>query len=247
MGLFSRKPSRAEQAKMLAISQRIMPIALLIGLLAGCASPLPPVHLRSWESMSPIANCPYRNVYVEFAFNDMKNRETLYTGWQEAEIDRQKMIGVLAGQIQRAGWVRVVNEEEAAFIVGSTGMQVQGISGQIGISLGIGPTLKVAHHAYIASLSDPEFPLPRDGFGASQTIYVSGGSYTNAALVSQLDLLLQASQVRSLPTVAALCDVRAQLTNEGTSLEELREELVREIEQVRERHRQEKRLQIDVE
>jgi hypothetical protein len=185
---------------------------------------------------------------VEYADPAAKERErdTLFPGWQDAEIDRQKMIGLLGGDVQRAGWLRVLNQDDAAFILSATGQRMQGSGNNIAVSLALLPTMKTNHHAYVASLSDPNFPLPTEGFGSAHMIVIYG-SYTDRELFRHLDLLLQASQIRSLRTAAALCETRAKLTEEGTSLEELRGELVREIEQVRERHRQEKRLQVDVE
>ena len=205
-----------------------------------------------WAEESPVADCPYLNVFVDPSF-EHPQKDRFYPGWRDIEPYRVWFLNDIGRGIPKAGWHVVAEREDAAFVLTSAGFRLSGNMLRM-IDISLSPTHKTIHHAFIASLNDSKFPLRDRGFGASHTLTMPRGPVSEVDfrnfIDGGLDKFLDFTKVQAFETVAALCETREQLTKEGTSLEELRRELIVEIQRVRrarKREKQEKELNLEIE
>jgi hypothetical protein len=226
-----------------------------------------PTRLRAWAEVSPDADCPYLNVFVD-STHEYPEKDKFFPGWRDAEPYRVEFLDSAARSLPAASWRVVANSEEAAFTLKSSG-QVHGRAEAFDLTLIFAPTRRTIRQAYVASLTNPRFPLrdtglfgaliPRfrssDGelFGALMTFTVVG-SQNEAELQDHIDRFLEWTQAQAFEAVAALCDTRrAQPTAEvadegkGKNLEKLRKELVEEMKRVRREQLREKQKQLRLE
>ena len=117
------------------------------------------------------------------------------------------------------------------------------------VHLGMRGELNLGRHLFVVAIADESFPF-RGGAGG-------GYNFVNASLADQQlldsDVETGIKWIHALDSeqLAALCTIRSELIDEGwTSVEELRNELIREMEQVRQarsRAGQQKNLELEVE
>jgi hypothetical protein len=244
--------------------------------IAGCARPLHPsanvaepnpTGLRAWSDVSPHADCPYLNVFVD-PTQESSQEVTLPRGWAEAEPYRVEFIHSAARSLPAASWRVVEDREQAAFTLRSSG-QIHGGAEAFDVTLVFAPTHRTIHQAYVASLNNPRFPLrdtglfgaliPRfrssDGelFGAWMTFTVAG-SHSEVELHDDVYRFLEFTQAQAFEAVAALCETRARSTEQAIDerdLEKLRKELVDEMQRVRrerlDQKKRAKKLKLEVE
>jgi hypothetical protein len=222
-----------------------------------------PAKLRAWAEVSPHADCPYLNVFVD-STNEHPEKDRFFPGWREAEPYRVELLDSAARSLPAASWRVVDDSAEAGFTLKSSG-QVHGRTKAFDLTLLFAPTRKTIHQAYVASLNNPRFPLRDSGlfgaliprfqsrddeqFGASMTFAVMG-SYSEVELQGHINRFLEWTQAQAFEAVAALCDTgRARSTDESKNLEQLRKELVEEMQRVRReklREKQRKELKLEV-
>lgn len=224
-----------------------------------------PTKLRAWAEVSPHADCPYLNVFVD-STQEYPEKDKFFPGWRDAEPYRVEFLDSAAKGLPAASWRVVANSEEAAFTLKSSG-QTHGSSEAFDLTLIFAPTRRTIRQAYVASLTNPRFPLrdsglfgaliPRfrstDGelFGALMTFTVVG-SFSEVELQNHVHRFLEWTQAQAFEAVAALCETRraqptAEVTHEGKNLEKLRKELVEEMQRVRRERLREKQKQLKLE
>jgi hypothetical protein len=224
-----------------------------------------PTKLRAWAEVSPHADCPYLNVFVD-ATQEYPEKDKFFPGWRDAEPYRVEFLDSAARSLPAASWRVVADSEEAAFTLKSSG-QVHGGAEAFDLTLIFAPTRRTIRQAYVASLTNPRFPLrdsglfgaliprfrSRDGelFGALMTFTVVG-SYSEVELQNHVNRFLEWTQAQAFEAVAALCETRraqptAEVTHEGKNLEKLRKELVEEMQRVRRERLREKQKQLKLE
>lgn len=251
-----------------------VPAALAICLLSigGCARELPPetlagprpIKLRAWAEVSPHADCPYLNVYVD-ATREYPEKEPLLRGGTDAEPYRVGLLDSAARSLPAASWRVVGDSEEAAFTLRSSG-RMYANANAFDLTLIFAPTRTTIDQAYVASLNNPRFPLRDSGlFGALIPRFRSGdgglfeasmtftvvGSHSETELRDHIDRFLELTQTQAFEAVAALCETREKLTDkateDGTNLEALRKELVEEMQRVRRERLREKQKELKLE
>jgi hypothetical protein len=216
--------------------------------------------------VSPHADCPYLNVFVDPTHEVSQNDKPL-RGSREAETYRVEFLDSAARSLPAASWRVVGDPEKAAFTLKSSGRTHDGV-GSFDVTLVFAPTHSTIHRAYVASLNNPRFPLrdsglfgaliPRfrsdDGelFGVWMTFTVPG-SPGEVELHDDIYRFLEFTQSQAFEAVAALCETAARSTHEVVDderdLEELRQELVDEMKRVRRerlRDKGAKKLELEV-
>ena len=189
-----------------------------------------PTKLRAWAEVSPHADCPYLNVFVD-STHEYPEKDRFFPGWRDAEPYRVEFLHSAARGLPAASWRVVGDSEEAAFTLKSSG-QMHGRAKTFDLTLIFAPTHKTIYQAYVASLNNPRFPLrdsglfgalipkfrSRDGelFGALMTFTVVG-SYSEVELQNHINRFLEWTQAQAFEAVAALCETRAKLTAEVTA------------------------------
>jgi len=237
---------------------RLALILFLASCLSGCLTPsrLPPelpISLRqelnsqlTADERAVVASCPYFNFVVEYE-NPMLEKEKFNPGWQRADVDRRRFLEASRQTLTAFGYHIVPDASDASFTLVANGGDVIGQVGQLFASVSFAPRPKLQHHIFIAAMNDESFPFVVS-VGASRTSMWSGW-YAEDFLWESAKVLAELSWSESSRTLLALCETRANLIDEGVTLEELRQELVAEIQrfrQQRERGRQGKQLELEV-
>ena len=219
----SREPS-------LSVASALSVCILSIG---GCARELhaenlarpTPTKLRAWAEVSPHADCPYLNVFVD-SKHEYPEKDRFFPGSRDAERYRVEFLDSAARGLPAASWRVVGDSEEAAFTLKSSG-QMHGSANAFDLTLIFAPTRRTIYQAYIASLNNPRFPLRDSGlfgaliprfrsgedelFGAFMTFTVVG-SYGEVELQDHVNRFLEWTQAQAFEAVAALCEPGAKLT-----------------------------------
>lgn len=213
--------------------------ALLMALVAGCASSQPSATALSAESRSADA-CDYLNVFVVVD-------ESYRAADPDVEWIRQLVLAESAVALSRLGPKIVFERSEAYWRLHAEGWS--DAWGNVLVHVGLQPELKLGRDMF-AVLTAGE-PLPyRGGIG-------SGYNFADPVPpdVEELRRRVEAGMSwiwqREAEQVLALCEVRARLIEEGwTEIDELREELIKEIQHVRReraRAQRDKQLQLEME
>jgi hypothetical protein len=108
--------------------------------------------------------------------------------------------------------------------------------------------LKLGRHLFVVAMADESFPF-RGGTGGSYN-FVKASLANTQLLGSQVETGMRWIWRLDSEQIAALCEVRSTLIGEGWAVEELRQELIEEMEQIRRtraRASQQKNLEIEVE
>jgi hypothetical protein len=210
---------------------------LYLVLLVGCAN-AEPAAAGKGDLQSP-DSCEYRNVFVEFdnAFQVNDPR---------VEPLRQAILKRAAGVFPKLGLETVADPSEAYWrLFANAWMDRQG---NPLVHLGMRGELKLGRHLFVVAMADESFPF-RGGTGGSYN-FVKASLANTQLLGSQVETGMRWIWRLDSEQIAALCEVRSTLIGEGWAVEELRQELIEEMEQIRRtraRASQQKNLEIEVE
>jgi hypothetical protein len=222
----------------ITFSRTVLRAPLYWALLVVCANTAP-AGADSGDPQPP-DSCEYRNVLVEiddpFRVNDARI-EPLRLAILSRSVEVFPELGLKA----------VTDPSEAYWrLFANAWMDRQG---NPLVHLGMRGELKLGRHLFVVAMADESFPLRG----------VAGGGY-NFVNTPLADTQLFDSQVETgmrwiwgldSEQIAALCAIRSELIDEGwTTIEELRNELIEEMDQVRRaraRASQEKSLELEVE
>jgi hypothetical protein len=196
-------------------------LILYLALLVGCASS-PPRPTQN-EEVLPSDPCEYRNVFVMF-------EEPLQSSDPRVEPLRRAILGRAAEVLPSLGLRAVSDPSEGYWRLFADAWM--GSQGNPLVHLGLRGELRLGQHLFVVMMADEGFPY-RGGVG---------GSY-NFATASLRDIRMLESQVETgmrwiwdldSEQIDALCVIRSELIDEGwVAVEELREQLIEEMEQVR--------------
>jgi hypothetical protein len=207
-------------------------------LLAGCANtePMPAV---SGDSRPPDA-CEYRNVFVEFDIPSQRNDPRV----------GPLRVAVLksAEEVFRELGMAAVDDPSEAYwrLFADAWVDRQG---NPLVHLGLRGELKLGRHLFVVAMADESFPF-RGRAGGSYN-FVNASLANKQLLDAQVETGMRWIWRLDSEQVAALCAIRSELIDEGwTEIEELRNELIEEMEQIRRaraRASQQKKLEVEVE
>jgi hypothetical protein len=211
--------------------------SLYLILLVGCANTEPAIAGKE-DPQSP-DSCEYRNVFIEFDNPFQVNDPRV-------EPLRRAILSRAAEVFPELGLETVVDPSEAYWrLFANAWMDRQ--SNPL-VHLGLRGELKLSRHLFVVMMADEAFPY-RGGIGGSYNFVTAALSDTK-----MLDLQVETGMrwIWELDSeqIDALCVIRSELIDEGWgAIEELRDELIKEMEQVRrERARagQEKTLELEI-
>jgi hypothetical protein len=117
------------------------------------------------------------------------------------------------------------------------------------VHLGLRGELKLGRHLFVVMMADEAFPY-RGGVGGSYN-FATASLFDTSLLDSQVETGMRWIWELDSEQINALCVIRSELIDEGwVAIEELREQLIEEMEQVRRaraRTSQRKTLEIELE
>ncbi len=193
-----------------------------------------------------VKTCSYFN-FVVIEETPFVERDRFTPGWQSVERDRKIWLDAAQQAASALGFTLVSDIEQAGFSLQATGGNAFTGGGRLVLSIGFAATPRLMHHAFLASLNDKTFPFNMNlGSNYSFTFPAQGYTTDNIWLGAMAVAELAWSQTSR--TVLALCEVSSLLVDEGITMEELRQELVKEIQRIRQqrvREKQMKQLEVD--
>jgi hypothetical protein len=193
----------------------------------------------SENRLSPDA-CEYRNVFVELENPDPPTD-------RRAEPLRRAILNRAIEVLPQLGWVEVGDPAEAYWRLFADGWM--GRQGNPLVHLGMRGELRLGRHLFVVSMADESFPF-RGGLGGSYN-FAEASLADASQLDAQVEIGMRWIWALDSEQIAALCEVRNELIDEGwTAVEELRQELIEEMQQVRQaraRSNPRKDLEIEVE
>jgi len=230
--------------------------ALALILLVGCANTGPsaagsadrhasprdehPAPSDASEHRLPPEACEYRNVFVEFDNPDSPTDP-------HAEPLRRAILNRAIELLPQLGWVEVTDPGDAYWRLFADAWLDR--HGNPLVHLGMRGELKLGRHLFVVSMADESFPF-RGGIGGSYN-FAKASLADASQLDAQVEIGMRWIQALDSQQIAALCEVRNELIDEGwTAVEELRQALIEEMEQVRQaraRSIPRKDLEIEVE
>jgi hypothetical protein len=213
-------------------------VPLNLVLLVGCAN-TEPATAGSEDPQSP-DSCEYRNVFVEFDNPFQRNDPRV-------EPLRRVILNRAAELFPELGLVRVADPSDAYWrLFASAWMDRQG---NPLVHLGMRGELKLGRHLFVVAMAEESFPF-RGATGGSYN-FVKASLANTQLLESQVEIGMRWIWRLDSEQIAALCEVRSRLIGEGwTAVEELRQELIEEMEQIRRaraRTSRQKSLEIEIE
>ncbi len=226
--------------------------ATLIPLLVCCATrpqanlPLPAAKRQELASTmnasqkDVASTCSYFN-FVVAAESPLVERERFTPGWQSVEKDRQIWLDATKQGATALGFTLVSDIEQAGFILQATGGNAGRAQGMLFLNVSLIPTPRLIHHQFVAAMNDETFPFTNN-LGASYTITFPGQGYTPEDIWAAVVTTVELAWSQSHRAVLALCETSELLVSEGITMEELRQELVKEIQTIRERRVREKQM-----
>jgi hypothetical protein len=212
-------------------------VPLYLVLLVGCAS-TEPAAARKEDPQSP-DSCEYRNVFVEFDNPFQVNDPRV-------EPLRQAILRRAAEVFPKLGLEAVADPSEAYWRLFANAWTDR--QGNPLVHLGMRGELKLGRHLFVVAMADESFPF-RGGTGGSYN-FVKASLANTQLLGSQVEAGMRWIWRLDSEQIAALCEVRSTLIGEGWAVEELRQQLIEEMEQIRRaraRASQQKNLEIEVE
>jgi hypothetical protein len=216
----------------------VLRVPLYLVLLVGCANPEP--ARAEDEGPQPSDSCEYRNVFVEFD-------DPLQQNDPRVEPLRRAILSRATEVFTELGLERMADPSEAYWrLFANAWMDRQG---NPLVHLGMKGELKLGRHLFVVAMADESFPF-RGGTGGSYN-FVKASLADPQQLGAQVETGMRWIWKLDSNQIAALCDERSKLIGEGwTAVEELRQELVEEMEQIRRaraRASQRKNIELEVE
>jgi hypothetical protein len=212
--------------------------ALYLALLVVCANtePLPAQN----EKAPPSDSCEYRNVFVMF-------EEPLQSSDPRVEPLRRAILSRAAEVLPSLGLRAVSDPSEGYWRLFADAWM--GRQGNPLVHLGLRGELKLGRHLFVVMMADEAFPY-RGGVGGSYN-FATASLFDTSLLDSQVETGMRWIWELDSEQINALCVIRSELIDEGwVAIEELREQLIEEMEQVRRaraRTSQRKTLEIELE
>jgi hypothetical protein len=211
---------------------------LYLVLLVGCTHSEPAIAGK--EASQAPDFCEYRNVFVEFD-NPFQVNDS------RAESLRRAILSLAAEVFPQLGLETVADPSEAYWRLFANAWVDR--QGNPLVHLGMRGELKLGRHLFVVAMADESFPF-RGGTGGSYN-FVTASLANTQLLRSQVETGMRWIWRLDSEQIAALCEVRATLIEEGwTAIEELRQELIEEMEQIRRaraRVSQQKDLELEIE
>jgi hypothetical protein len=196
-------------------------LILYLALLVGCASS-PPRPTQN-EEVLPSDPCEYRNVFVIF-------EEPLQSSDPRVEPLRRAILGRAAEVLPSLGLRAVSDPSEGYWRLFADAWM--GSHGNPLVHLGLRGELRLGQHLFVVMMADEGFPY-RGGVGGSYNFATASLHDTNM-LDSQVETGMRWIWDLDSEQINALCVIRSELIDEGwVAVEELREQLIEEMEQVR--------------
>jgi hypothetical protein len=211
-------------------------VSFFLAWLGACANVEPPATLMT--NSQKLDRCEYRNVFVEF-------ENPLQSSDPRVEPLRRAILSHAAEVLPRLGLQTVSDLSEAYWRLFANGwMDGQGNSL---VHLGMRGELKLGSHLFVVSMADETFPY-RGGIGGGYN-FVTASLLDARSLDSQVETGMKWIWELDSEQILALCETRSKLIEEGwTAVDELRNELIKEMERVRRaRASQQKSLEIEIE
>jgi hypothetical protein len=219
---------------------------LYLILLVGCAktAPLPaeregPQLLADDEYSHLSGFCEYRNVFVVL-------EDSLQSSDPRVEPLRRAILSRAAEELPRMGLRAVSDPSEGYWRLFADAWM--GKQGNPLVHLRLRGELKLSRHLFVVMMADEAFPY-RGGIGGSYNFVTASLSDTKT-LDLQVETGMRWIWELDSEQINALCVIRSELIDEGwVAIGELRDELIKEMEQVRrERARasQEKILELEI-
>jgi hypothetical protein len=207
-------------------------------LLVACAS-AEPAPADNGDPQAP-DTCEYRNVFVEFDDPSRLNDSRV-------EPLRLAILSRAVEVFPELGLAAVADPSDAYWrLFADAWMDRQD---NPLVHLGMRGELKLGRHLFVVAMADESFPF-RGGAGGSYN-FVKASLADPQLLDSQVATGMQWIHALDSEQIDALCAMRAELIDEGwTEIEELRDQLIEEMEQVRRaraRAGQQKNLELEVE
>ena len=197
------------------------------------------------ESEKKIASsCPYFNFAVVEEQQTVE-LERFNPGWQLVERDRQIWLDATRQAASALGFTLVQEVEEAGFVLQASGGRTTQ-AGLLFLNLQLVPTPRLMHHVFVASMNDGDFPFSMT-LGSNYTFTFQPQGYATAHISTAAATITELAWSQSRETVLTLCEVSEMLVDEGITMDELREELVKEIQRVRRQRRGRQLKQLDIE
>jgi hypothetical protein len=207
-------------------------------LIAGCAS-TERAHADAGDPQPP-GFCEYRNVFVEFDAPFQRNDPRV-------EPLRQAILSRAVEVFPELELEMVADPSVAYWRLFADAWMDR--HGNPLVHLGMRGELKLGRHLFVVSMADASFPF-RGGTGGSYN-FVKASLADTQQLAAQVETGMRWIWRLDFEQVAALCAFRSKLIDEGwTAIEELRNELIAEMEQVRQarvRASRQKNLELEVE
>jgi hypothetical protein len=213
-------------------------LALYLALLVGCANSAP-LPTRN-EKVPPSDSCEYRNVFVVF-------EEPLQSSDPRVEPLRRAILSRAAEVLPSLGLRAVSDPSEGYWRLFADAWM--GDQGNPLVHLGLRGELKLHQHLFVVMMADEGFPY-RGGIGGSYN-FATASLRDTGMLDSQVETGMRWIWDLDSEQIDALCVIRSELIDEGwVAVEELREQLIEEMERVRRaraRTSQRKILEIELE
>jgi hypothetical protein len=199
----------------------VLQASLYLVLLACCANAEP--STAGNEDPQSADSCEYRNVFVEFD-NPLRVNDP------RVEPLRLAILSRAAKVLPELGLRIVGNPAEAYWRLFADGWMDDGHNPLV--HLGMRGELKLGRHLFVVSMADETFPY-RGGVGGSYN-FVTASLSDPRLLGSQVETGMRWIWGLNSEQILALCEIRSKLIEEGwTAVDELRNELIKEMEQVR--------------
>ena len=216
----------------------ILQIFLHLVLLVSSAN-AEPSTTENEDPQSP-DSCEYRNVFVEFD-NPLRVNDP------RVEPLRLAILSRAAEVLPELGLRIVRGRAEAYWRLFADGWMDDQHNPLV--HLGMTGELKLGRHLFVVSMADETFPY-RGGVGGSYN-FVTASLSDPRLLGSQVETGMRWIWELNSEQILALCEIRSKLIEEGwTAVDELRNELIKEMEQVRRarlRASGQKNLELEVE
>jgi hypothetical protein len=211
-------------------------VVCIWALLGGCAS-AEPAPAENRDPQAP-DSCQYRNVFVAFD-NPVQAADP------RAEPLRVAILRRAAEVLPRLALHAVDDPSEAYWRLFADAWTDR--QGNPLVHLGMRGELKLGRHLFVVSMADESFPF-RGGVGGSYN-FVRASLADQPLLDAQVEIGMRWIQGLDSEQLAALCEMRSELIDEGwAEIEELRNELIEEMEQIRRaRASQQQSLELEVE
>jgi len=229
---------------------RLAQVAVLASLASACASPRaefrPPTPgtVASEVDLEVLAGCPYITFTTGTEmYPDRPSTDNLVSREAVRDVER-----LFADELAEAGFLEAARPERAAFALVAQLGRSNAAEEAFGV-IDFRVTTRIHRDFSIATMDSVFDGSSMYYVGAVQPVRISIDEETIAGggrLPQVARRFASVSWEKSVGVINALCRWRAGLAEEGLAIEDLREELVREMVEVRGRARLRKQLEIEV-